>query len=304
MTNTQCPRLFLPLTLDAVFKLYFKKNPHLLRALLKDFLPLPQDCIIEGIELLDSEENSLKKTFILDLKLRLHRRGRPGEIVDVEMQTSTKKNFTGRLLAYAARIYSSQIQVGEDYAKLQPVYSLIFSIVNLKQFQKTKEYYHVCSLQRNCPPHLAFSQGIQFVIVELTKFSKSIEKIVDQREAWCYLLKNSGQMDYRDCEELKQKGKDMAEALKVLWGLSEEEVAQEILAAKEKQRRDRKAELDYAIEEGVKKGTKKAIKKGVKEGRQEQQREVALAMLQDGFDIEKIVKYTGFSAQEIKKLIP
>ena len=313
----------LSLTSDRGFKAFLKQRHSLRQSLLEDFLPLPPDSTITDIKLLDNEETSLKdKTFILDLKLHLHRKDTSPETVIVEMQASSKKNLTNRLLAYGARIYSRQIKPGEDYEYLHLVYSLVFSIVNLKEFESTQDYCHVCTLARNCPPHLAFSQGMQFIIIELAKFSKKLEEIVDQREAWCYLLKNSSRMDARDCEILKTKGKDMPEAIETLWKLSESELAQEIAEAEAKQRMDRKAEIDYArdeameqgLEEGLEKGLEQGLKKGKQEGRekgkqegrekgkQEGKQQTALAMLLDGLEIEKISKYTGLTPEEIKKL--
>ena len=273
-----------------------------------DFLPLPQGCIIESIEFVDAEENSLNKDFILDLKLRLRTRSGALKIVDVEMQTSTQGNLTGRLLAYAARIYSGQIKAGEDYTQLHPVYSVVFSTVNLKEFKTAKDYYHVCTVQRDRPPHLAFSRGIQFVIVELAKFSKEIEKVIDQQQAWCYLLKRSGRMDARESAQLKEKGKNMAEALEVLWALSKDEAEQARLEVEEKQRMDRRGELNYArkeaLREGVKKGVKEGVEKGIKKGVRRGVEQVALKMLENGVEAKVISDYTGLSLQAIKKLIP
>ena len=308
MTNPKPSRPLLSLTIDAIFKLYFKQNPTLLRALLADFLPLPPGCLIESIEFVDAEENSLNKDFILDLKLHLRTRSGAIKIVDVEMQTSDQDNLTGRLLAYAARIYSNQIKVGEDYTQLHPVYSVVFSTINFPEFKTAKDYYHICTVQRDRPPHLAFSRGIQFVIIELAKFTKGIEKVVDQQEAWCYLLKRSGRMDARESAQLKQKGKNMEDALEVLWALSKDEAEQARLEVEEKQRMDRRAELNYARKEGRKEGQREGIeegrKKGIKKGVRRGVEQVALKMLENGVEAKVISDCTGLSLQAIKKLIP
>ena len=289
-----------------------KKPPPLLKALLGDFLPLPRESIIEDIEILDAEEISKenakeKKKFILDLKVRLCR-NQSGEeqleTVNVEMQATRKENFTNRMLAYAARIYSGQIDKGEDYDQLRPVYSLVFSKVNLQEFKTTKEYCHICTLQRNCPPYLAFSHGMQFIIIELEKFSKQITEIVDQNQAWCYLLRNSQDMDAKDCEQLKQKGKIMPQAVESLWNLSQDELAQEILEAEEKQRRDKVAEMNYAKKEAMAEGHSEGLAKGLAKGREEGQKEIALDLLARGMNIQEISAITKLSLTQVRKLNP
>lgn len=293
------------LTLDLAFKIFFKEKPSLLKSLLEEFLPLPKESLIEHIELMDTEENPTAsdeppgKKFVLDMKVRLRRREgealKDPETVNVEIQTTAQKGFTNRLLAYSARIYAGQIKAGENYDKLSPVYSLVFSTVNIPEFSQLKnEWYHTCLLQRSEPPHLVLTEGIQFVLVELDKFTKEIEKIIDPRDAWCYLLKRLSDLDSQDCETLTNKGGPMPEAVQHLWKLSQDELIQERLEAEEKQRRDRVAQMDWAREEG--------LQEGIQKGRQEGQRKNALAMLQDGFDLHQIFKYTGLPLEEIKKL--
>ena len=115
---------------------FFKKNPHLLKSVLADFLPLPKGTKIHSIDLIDAEENASKATipegkkFILDIKIRLVRTGREesqAEIINVEMQSINQEYFLDRIFAYSARIYSGQIIRGDDYDKLAPVYSLVFT---------------------------------------------------------------------------------------------------------------------------------------------------------------------------------
>ena len=292
---------FINLTLDAAFKQYFKEEPILLKSLLKNFLPLSKNCTIESVDLLDSEShpmdlNPLGKNFILDMKVRLRRKEKDSikeEIINVEMQTTNKKNFTRRVLAYNARLYSNQLKSGQGYGKLNSVYSLIFVTENLKEFavkELMHEYYHTCSVRRNTAPNLLLSDGMQFIIVELAKFKKGLKKTIDNKDAWCYFLKNSQNMDENACKELSKKGDDMKNAVKRLWNLSQSDWEREFREAAEKQRMDKEAERLYAIEEGEEKG------------REENKQKTALKMLEEGIDITMICKVTGFSKKQIEDL--
>lgn len=60
--------------------------------------------------------------------------------------------------------------------------------------------------------------------------------------------------------------------------------------------------LEQGRKEGLKEGLKEGHKAGLEEGLEAQAIETARAMLADGFDIEKIVKYTGLSIEKIKSI--
>ncbi len=309
------------LTLDNTFKAFFKHDQDLLKPLLQDFLPLPPGCRVEHVQLLDAEENSSEaskpsgKTFILDMKIRISRRLSSGEwveneTVNVEMQTVSQKNFTNRLLAYAGRVYSNQVKEGEKYEKLRTVYSLVFSTVDLPELRTDNNYYHTCSMRQDRRPHLRLTEGIQFVIVELNKFIGSLDSLVDQREAWCYFLKKSDELDQQTGQKLAKKGRDMGRAVKNLWNLSQDELMRERLESEDKQRRDRLAQIDTAHEEGLEKGLEKGREQGREEGREqgreqgrrEERETFVLKLLSEGIEISVITTVTKFSEAEIKAL--
>ena len=124
---------------------------------------------------MDSEQTSPEQTKgqHLDLKVSFKRGGSDAkEIVDVEVQTTNQEGFSNRLLAYAARAYSKQLKRGKKYTELSPVYSLLFTTENMPEFKGVCEYYHHSAIQRVKPPHSIFSTGMQFVVVELKKFTK------------------------------------------------------------------------------------------------------------------------------------
>ena len=170
----------LNLTLDVVFKAFFKGNEILLRNLLESFLPIPEGWTISKIYIIDAEltpQQAKQKRFLLDFKLKVKIRSTKGgkvreRMVNVEMQTVAHKYIAERFLAYACRIFSDQLPAGESYEDMCPVYCLIFTLTNWKVFKKTSDYYHVCTLRRTTHPHLLMSEGIVFVVVELGKFKK------------------------------------------------------------------------------------------------------------------------------------
>ena len=344
------PQEPLNLTSNAAFRAFFKENDELLISILQDFLPLPEGYKIESVSLMDGEETPEKlkpegKTYRLDLKVKLFKKGEPGhsepaETVNVEMQTTSHARFTDRILAYASRIYSSQLGKGEAYGSLQDVYSLVFTTQNLAEFDELRDqYYHVCDIRRAQPPHLRMTQGIQFILVELDKFVKELREVEDQREAWCWLLKYSQKIkEENNEEEIKRKGKDMKQAVKHLWKLSSNELLREQLEAEDKFRQDHEASLltsyhkgrkegegkgreegreegerkgreegekkgrEEGREEGEKKGREEGREEGEKKGREEERKTFALKLLKKGIEPTFISEATGLSKEEVNQL--
>ena len=231
------PKL-LNLTIDLVFTAFFRENTNLLKALLSDFLPFPEGSEIVEIALLDEKESSKEvaspqgKAFEFDLKVRLTRREveqeTKEETVIITLQKEVEQGFTDRLLANAMGLYSEQVEVGKDNNQLNPVYSLVFTTVNLKEFASlNSRHYHHCVMQSRDSANLVLTEDVQFVIVELDKFVKSLDKLLDQRDAWCYLFSKAEEMDEGDLEALKSKGEIMGEAVGKLWDLSQKELASE-----------------------------------------------------------------------------
>ena len=83
-----------------------------------------------------------------------------------------------------------------------------------------------------------------------------------------------------------------------LWNLSEDDMIQEQLEAKEKQRRDQSSREKWAL----KKGREEGREKGREEGREEERKQLALKMLEEGESMAKICKYTKLTKKEIEAL--
>lgn len=312
----------LNMTSNVAFRAFFKGNNELLISILEDFLPLPEGYEIESVALMDGEETPEKlrpegKTYRLDLKVKLFKRGfqeslEGSETVNVEIQTTSHDRFTDRILAYASRIYSSQLGRGDAYGALRGVYSLVFTTQNLAEFgELSGEYYHVCDVRRSQPPHLRMTKGLQFIMVELDKFSKEVRELEDQREAWCWFLKHSQEIKDKNMEEeLKRKGKHMGRAIKQLWKLSSNELLREQMEAEDKFRQDHEASLLTSYRKGEEKGEAKGLERGRKEGeakglergRKEERNNMALKLLKQGVEPTLICEATGLSEEELNRL--
>ena len=273
------------LTLDGVFKAYFKDAHNVCISLLRHFLPLPKGCDIQSIKYLDSvinPKNPDDKNSLLDLRVQLDN----GTSVNIEMQSASRQSFKERILFYLSRLYSLDLEKGEDYETLCPVYSLIFT-TDFTMFKELKNYHSIFLLKSEEQPEVVFSHHLGIILVELDKFKeRSAANLIDKKDLWSYIIKSSKNLTDTDMSVIETRGNDMKEAVQRLKMLSREKSMQIIEEAREKARRDRVAERAYALEEGRQEGMKTA----------------ALNLLKENVDISIIEKTTGLSKAEIENL--
>ena len=178
---------------DLTFKKIFGEHPNLLMSFLNSLLPLEDDALIVDIEYLSPEmvpDIPLFKDSMVDVRC-LDKKGRN---FIVEMQMLWTDSFKSRVLFNAAKAYVRQLEKGEKYKALQPVYAL--SIVN-ENFETSANFYHhykiVCTENDNQQ-----LKGLEFVFVELPKFKP--ENMIAKRlnVLWLRFLK-----------EMKDKKRDI-----------------------------------------------------------------------------------------------
>lgn len=109
----------------------------------------------------------------------------------VEMQVADVEGFDKRVLYYASKSYSAQIERGDQYEKLNPTY-----FIGILNFEVTKNPSYLnrhkimdIETQEN------YIRDIEFNFIELPKFNKKeneLNSIIDQ---WIYFIKNSENID-------------------------------------------------------------------------------------------------------------
>ena len=233
-----------------------------------------------------------KKQIVLDLRVKLA----TGENINVEMQTVRHKDFLKRILFYWSKLYSHDLERGEDYSKIKPAYSLIFTTFPVLDL-RIKDFMSSFSIRRDKKPHELLNEDLKIVIVELSKLDKLYDETFDLKEKWCYILRESGKIT-REEYEILSKDEEMKMALDHLEELSrDEQLRQEAFTRKIN---EVAYGLDRAglIEEGLQKGRVEGLQEGLQKGLYK----VALNMLRGGFEEATISKITGLSKDEIKEL--
>ena len=283
---------------DLTFKLVFGEHPDLVMSLLNALLPLPEDGQIESVEYLTREmvpENPAKKDSIVDVRCK----DRQGRLFIVEMQLYWNEEFKRRVLLNASKAIVRQLDKGEDYSLIQPVYCL--SLVNDKAFDyETDEFYHDYAIVdvEHTDRHI---DGLRLVFVELPKFKP--QSIAEKKMAvlWLRFLTEIAEDTVEAPAELLEN-----EATRKALGLVEKSAMTEgQLYAYEKfwlAVVDERILREAATKKGYNEGLQKGIEEGMQKGLQKGIYTVARNMKQMGLPIADIAQATGLSEEDITRL--
>ena len=286
---------------DVTFKRIFGEHPQLVKSLLNALLPLDEGKQIESVEYAPAElvpENPGKKNSVVDVRCK----ETGGRHFIVEMQMNWNNEFQRRVVLNASKAVVKQLDKGEDYTLLQPVYSL--NLINDVGFDAgPDEFYHDYAIV-NVAHTDRIIEGLRFVFVELPKFKP--QTIAEKKMAvlWLkFLTEIDENTEEVDAELLENP--DTAQALQIL----EKSAYSEGQLYAYEYFWDAVVNERVAIEGGYKKGRAEGRAEGREEGREEERkkndeerRESARKMKNDGMPAELIAKYTGLSVEEIAEL--
>ncbi|MBR6277621.1 MAG: Rpn family recombination-promoting nuclease/putative transposase, partial [Bacteroidales bacterium] len=151
---------------DILFKKIFGRNEDLTISFLNAMLPLEGDGLVKTIKYLQPEElpiiPDLKDSIVDVLCVDIS-----GRTFVVEMQMFWTSYFKQRILFNAAKMYVTQIERGENYDALMPVYGL--NLVNDIFDSASKDYYHRYTMCEPSNPEKTID-GIELFFFELPKF--------------------------------------------------------------------------------------------------------------------------------------
>ena len=153
---------------DLTFKKVFGEHPELVKSLLNALLPFKsEEEEITSVTYLTPEmvpQTPTRKYSIVDVRCEDAR----GRQFIVEMQMVWSVEFKQRVLFNASKAYVKQLNRGEDYSLLKPVYSL--NLVNEVFEPDHEDYYHYYHLVHEEHTEKVID-GLHLVFVELPKFT-------------------------------------------------------------------------------------------------------------------------------------
>ena len=268
--------------MDFVFKNIFgsEKHPNILISFLNATLK-PKDLITE----VEIKNTDLNKGYIEDKFSRLDVKATTSndEIINIEIQLKNEYNMIKRSLYYWSKLYSEQLNEGEDYSLLKR--TICINILNFK-YLKTRMFHSVYRMKEiHTNEELSDIQEIHFIEIQKLE-DGSDEK--DMLVAWIEFLKNPESEKVRS---LEMSVDEIREAKDELIKMSNDDTQRELYEMRAKTLRDKISALNEAERKGIKKGEKnKAI-------------EIAKSLINLGLDKESIAKSTGLDLCEVEKLM-
>jgi len=247
---------------------------------------------------LDPQE--IKETRILNTNLRkIHEDDKLGILdvrvllnndteIDTEIQLSELKIWANRSLFYLSKMYTEQIEAGQDYDVLKKCVSI--SILDFDLFQKETEFYS-CFHLREDTRHFLYTDKMEFHVIELPKLPEELKEDCNDIELWAKFINSEKKEDF---DMLANKNSYINSAYQRLQLISQDKEKRLEYEAREKAIRDHNQMLKEAREQGEKIGREAG----------EKSKAIAIArrMITQGFDDETISLMTELSKEDIKSL--
>ena len=268
--------------MDFVFKNIFgsEKHPNILISFLNATLK-PKDLITE----VEIKNTDLNKGYIEDKFSRLDVKATTSnnEIINIEIQLKNEYNMIKRSLYYWSKLYSEQLNEGEDYSVLKR--TICINILNFK-YLKTRKFHSGYRL-KEIYSNEELTNVAEIHFIEIPKLEEGSDE-KDMLVAWIEFLKNPESEKVRS---LEMSVEEIREAKDELIKMSNDDTQRELYEMRAKTLRDKISALNEAERKGIKKGEKnKAI-------------EIAKSLINLGLDKEAISKSTGLDLGEIEKLM-
>ncbi|MFJ5423142.1 Rpn family recombination-promoting nuclease/putative transposase [Wolbachia endosymbiont of Drosophila barbarae] len=300
---------FLDARNDIAFRRIFgtEKNKDILIHFLNDILGLTDDNKIKDVSFLSPIQDPViasQKQSIVDVLCV----DSTGVKTIIEMQVAKTRGFEKRAQYYAAKAYSSQADVGDQYHDLKGV--IFIAIADFILFPNKLAYKsdHVTFDKMTFEHDL---KDFSFTFIELPKFNKTkedqLENIV---EKWIYFFKHADETSEEDLKKIIGSdviiGRAYGELNQYNWS-KEERLAYD---QAKKRTDDYLSTLEEKLHEGIlighQKGRVEGIQIGAEKGREEGEKQTKIAVaknsLKAGVSIDVIAQITGLSHSEILQL--
>ncbi|TAG55901.1 MAG: Rpn family recombination-promoting nuclease/putative transposase [Cytophagales bacterium] len=211
-----------------------------------------------------------------------------GEKFIVELQKAKQNYFKERTVYYSTFPIREQAEKGEWNYNLKAVYCigiLDFTFDDYEKELKKNEVVHTIKLKNQNGK--TFYEKLTYIYLEMPNFNQFENELTTRLDKWLYFIKHLE--DFQTIptifsDEVFKQAFAKAEIAK--FGQSELAIYENSL----KTYRDLKGVIDTAFDEGK------------QEGKLERKIEMARFMKLENEPVEKIIKYTGLTKDEIKKL--
>ncbi len=219
------------------------------------------------------------------------------------------KGFEQWVLYNAAKAYSTQLSMGDDYTLLNPVIAL--TITDFEMFKNLDAVISrfVLKEKERLSDHAI--DGLELVFVELPKFHQALNEVNDLTAKWIYFLKNARQLESVPQSMESIPAIQQAFTVANQANLSPEEL--EDLENREMFIHDQRNAIALGLEqgleqgrtEGLEQGRTEGLEQGLKEGLKEGLNQAKLAIAQRllaSFDDATIAQMTDLTVAQVQQL--
>ena len=269
------------LKLDIIFKRVFgnENNTEIIAGFISDMLDIPREkitkVVIKNVELPPEEID--QKFSRLDLNLYVD-----GRKINIEMQINKESAYKERTLFYWAKLYSDDLDSGEDYSALSQ--TICVNIINFNLFDCENYHSHFMLKEKERDEIMTDKLAIHFF--ELKKVGKY--KRNKRMEDWLTLINAETEGDLMALQQ-STSIPEIQKTIVILRELSADEQIREEARRREKRLHDEATALNHARKEGIAEG--EVI--GEARGRAEGIASVAEVMRKKGYTEEQIKDLLG-----------
>lgn len=227
------------------------------------------------------------RTAIFDL----HCEDDAGNLIEIEVQIRKLKNFRKRLAFYASEMVANQAQTGSGWKfNVKPTYVIAFAQHKVFEDERIVHRATVCDLETG----EQFVDSYNFTAIELSKVPFFIKKKSDDLSKWLFFFRFLNRLKELPAELDEKKFEHLTESSKVSKFSKKEFEAYQKVYHKEW---DHNAMVDGIFEEFA-----DEINAKVAESVLDKTREMAKGLRDDKVPMEIIIRRTGLSEEEIRKL--
>ena len=282
--------------IDVVFHALFRrKNNSILEAMLTDILETKVK-IIENLDRHLDIATADEKLGVMDLRVRFE----DGTYCNVEIQLKEYAYENERFLYYLADTYSRQLERGEKYEEINKTISIVIIDHEIEALKGIEDLNVRWQMRDNATGSRMLTDRFELAIIELPKAKRIYEK--NENNIICQWMMFLDNPNSKEVAKIMDKNENIRNAREELKQVSGDYELRRITELREKYIRDEAAAIDFATEKGLKKGIEQGIEQGKKQGAKQEKINIARNMLKLDMEVEKIVKVTGLTPEEILKL--
>jgi predicted transposase/invertase (TIGR01784 family) len=221
------------------------------------------------------------------------------------MQVADRKGFKERVQYYASRDFSMQIDKGDDYPKLRPVYFI--GILNFSNSRSKSYVSKHLTIETETGDNIL--DGIKYAFIQLPKFKLKEHELVTMTDKWTYFIKNAKNLEIIPSFVKEDEGLKTAfqEAEKYTWK-KEELIAYDNFYIREQDERGaielaKEEGISMGIEQGIGMGIEQGIGMGIEQGEEKKEIEAVLGLYENNIPTAIIAKSLKIPEEKVLQII-